>query len=246
MFHQLAQDQIDKFEADGIKLSPADVIRINDAAASLAAAKSDGRSELFDAPRCRWCGGFLLHEPTVQSELWMLEVAGALASNEESWGWMLAFSLVHADENGYFEGEEMRSAKFVLRVCRDFQRRLAATREELRAAVDWCRFGRVTPTSLKPVSSDNAERMEEVYRARLYADLSEAVALTGCWAGELRRMTCSTLDRVIRTAWERNGRTFKDAAVGEKTREWYRILSDISNHKNGRDGSDVVGASVAR
>jgi len=233
MFHQLAQDQIEKFTSEGIVLSPSDVIRINDAAAALADARSHSGG-IFGAPRCRWCGGVLFHEPTVQSELWMMECASALAANDESWGWMLAFSLVHADEPDFFEDEAMRSAKAVNRRCRELQRVLAATRDEVWAAVNYCRFGREIPGGKKLTDEQLAE-MEERYRAGLYADLAEAVAITGCGPDELRRMTCPMLERVIRSAWEKAGRQFKDAEVGARTREWYKTIGEISSYSQGRD-----------
>ena len=226
MFHELAREQVDRFEAEGIHLSAEDVVRLNDAAGDLAAAKADG-VPIFDAPRCRWCGGVLVHEPTVQSELWMIDVASELASNDETWAWMMAFALVHADEPGFFATPEMRTAKSVQRACREFQRNLAATRDELWAAVNWCRRADSVRAGKRNSGEKDVRAAEASYRASLWSDLAEAVGLTGCGPDELQRMTCPSLDRAIRTAWEREGRQFKDAGVAQKTRAWYELVSEI-------------------
>lgn len=228
MFHRLASEQIEKFAAEGITVSAANVVRLNDAAAELAAAKSDG-GPVLDAPRCRWCGGVLLREPTIQSEMWMVEVASELARDDESWAWMMAFALVHADEPGFFDRDEMRAAKSVSRACRQFQRRLAASEAELWAAVRWCRReDEARARARKQGKADvDAAEAERTYRARMWADLAEAVALTGCGPNELKAMTPRMLDSAIRTAWEREGRQFRDAGVAAKTRAWYETVNAV-------------------
>ena len=148
---ELTRQQLDKFAGMGVTPSPVDAIRLDEAARRLCRAKSADGSQFFPAPRVRWCGGVLLHEPTVQSDLWIAEVADALAPRgwiAEKTGaadltrfWMRVFALAHADEPRFFDSPEMRKAETVREAVNALRRSMAATMDEVEDAVLYCVYG---------------------------------------------------------------------------------------------------------
>ena len=88
-------------------------------------------------------------------------------------------------------------------------------------------------------------------RDRMYADLAEAVGVTGAAIDDLKRMTPAMLDRALRHAWELNRWEFKD---GEDTRAsvaWHALLEEIRGksaayHIENRSASTSKTASASR
>ena len=253
---ELAAETFDRLEAEGVAVTPFDAVRIEAAARLIAQAKSSDGAPFLSAPRVRFCGGVLFHEPTIQSELWLLEVAAPLCANGDTALMLRAFALAHADEPGFFDGEDMRSAKSVTRYAKDFMRRIAATEDELVSALDYCVNGDddglddlPMPKPKKRKGATSAPR--QTRRDRMYADLAEAVGVTGAAIEDMKRMTPAMLDRALRRAWELNRWEFKD---GEDTRAsvaWHALLEEIrgksaAHHIENRNASKSKTASASR
>lgn len=229
---ELAAEMFDRLAAEGVEITPFDAVRIEAAARLLAQAKSSDGAPFLSAPRVRYCGGILFHEPTIQSEMWLLEVAAPLCANGRTALMLRAFALAHADEPGFFDGEDMKSAKTVTKYAKDFMRRIAATEDELVSALDYCVNGDddgyddlPMPEPKKRKGAADAPRVTR--RDRMYADLAEAVGVTGAAIDDLKRMTPAMLDRALRRAWELNRWEFKD---GEDTRAsvaWHALIEEI-------------------
>ena len=61
----------------------------------------------------------------------------------------------------------------------------------------------------------------------MYADLAEAVGVTGAALDDLKRLTPPQLDHALRRAWELNRWEFKD---GEDTRAsvaWHALIEEV-------------------
>ena len=224
----LVKDDIDRYAAKGVHIDAEAVVRLEDAARKLKSAKTPDGSPLLLAPRCRWVGGVLLHEPTVQSELWMQEVAEPLAEDGRSCSWLLAFSLAHAVEPGFFDTVEMRTPKEVQSAAKGFQRSLAATETELWAAVEWCMRGDDAGKCADAGEEDASSDPDEDRRNAIYAHIAEAVGVSGASLADIKTMTPSMLLHALRRVWEMHGTTFRNCALDRATRDWYRVTAEIS------------------
>lgn len=232
---ELTVQTMERFEAEGVKCSPRDVARLDAVARRMRRARLVDGEGFLEAPRVAFCGGVLFHEPTVQSDLWMLEVAGAVVPSgwiAEKTGravevrfWVRAFALAHADEPGYFARPEMRDARAVSKMVDDFARSLAATRQQVEDAVLFCVYG---DDDGEVGTNHRAARDAEITRRdRIYADLAEAVGLTGAAIDDLKRLTSPMLWRAIRRAWELGERQFRNEEATRALVAWNELLAEI-------------------
>ena len=227
---ELAAEMFERLAAEGVNVTPFDAVRIDTAARLLARAKASDGAPYLSAPRVRFCGGVLFHEPTIQSELWLLEVAAPLSANGDTALMLRAYALAHADEPGFFDGEEMRNAKSVQKRARAFMRTIAATERELLDALAYCVSGDDDGYDDLPMPEPKgraADAPRMTRRDRMYADLAEAVGVTGAALDDLKRLTPPQLDRALRRAWELNRWEFKD---GEDTRAsvaWHALIEEV-------------------
>ena len=235
---ELTVQTLERFEAEGVKCSPRDVARLDAVARRMRRAKLVDGEGFLEAPRVAFCGGVLFHEPTVQSDLWMLEVAGAVVPSgwiAEKTGravevrfWVRAFALAHADEPGYFARPEMRDARAVSKMVDDFARSLAATRQQVEDAVLFCVYGDDDDEGDDRASRDDAAHAADVTRRdRIYADLAEAVGLTGASIDDLKRLTSPMLWRAIRRAWELGERQYRNEEETRALVAWNELLAEI-------------------
>ncbi len=231
---ELTVETLERFDAEGVKCAPRDAARLDAAARRMRLAKlSDGEGFLV-APRVCFCGGVLFHEPTIQSDIWMLEVARAIVPTgwladasgraDEVRFWVRAFALAHADEPGFFMRPEMRDARAVSKAVDAFTRRLAASRIEVEDAVLFCAYGDEDDEARAdaPAPEDG-----ECVRDRLYADLAEAVGVTGAAIDDLKRLTRPMLYRATRRAWELGERKFRNEEATRALIAWNELLADI-------------------
>lgn len=245
---ELTRQQLDRFASEGITPSPADAIRLDEAARRLCRAKSADGTQFFPAPRVRWCGGVILHEPTVQSELWIAEVADALAPRgwiAEKTGaadltrfWMRVFALAHADEPRFFDAPEMRKAETVREAVNALRRSMAATMEEVEDAVLYCVYGDAEEAAAadSPRRHKAPSAADMTRRDRMYADLAEAIGITGAAIDDLKRLTPAMLERATRRAWELNEWKFKQTESSAALVAWHKVCDEIKvKTKDGKE-----------
>jgi len=232
---ELTVQTLERFEAEGVKCSPRDAARLDAVARRMRRAKLADGEGFLEAPRVVFCGGVLFHEPTVQSDLWMLEVASSIVPSgwlakktgvaAEAQFWVRAFALAHADEPGFFDRPEMRDARAVSAAVNALRRTLAATRGAVEDAVIYCVFGDDLDEGDAPApSKDSAEATR---RDHIYADLAEAVGLTGAAIDDLKRLTAPMLLRAMRRAWELGEHEFRDNEAKSATVAWNKLLEEI-------------------
>ena len=224
----LARETFERLEAEGISVSPVDAVRIDDAARRLRLSRDEDGSPFLYAPRVRMAGGVLFHEPTAQSELWLLEVADGIAGNSDTRFWLRAFALAHADEPGFFDSAEMRDFRKVADAARSFQRSLAATEGEVVDALLYCIHGEERDEI--PVGEKARERLkksEATRRDQIWDALSHGMGATGAALDDLKRLTVPTIYRAIERAVEiRRGRG-KCAASPAALAEWNELLLEL-------------------
>ena len=73
MVSKMAMDEIDSLAAEGIKLTPQEIIRLN--AFGLKVEKGVDAAEQFALPRFATLGNLTLRQPTIGSEIWMQQAS---------------------------------------------------------------------------------------------------------------------------------------------------------------------------
>jgi hypothetical protein len=224
----LARETFEKLAAEGISVSPVDAVRLDEAARRLRLSRDEDGSPFLYAPRVRMVGGVLFHEPTAQSELWLLEVADAIAANGDTRFWLRAFALAHADEPGFFDRAEMRDSQKVSAAARAFQRSLAATEAEVVDALFYCIQGEerdAEPTG--PKARKRIEKSEATRRDQVWDALSRGIGTTGAPLDDLKRLTVPTIYRAVERAIElRHGRG-KPSASPAALATWNELLMEL-------------------
>ena len=227
---ELAVQTFDLLAKEGVTVSPVDAVRIDAAARRLREAKSSDGACFLAAPRVRFCGGVLFHEPTVQSDIWLSEVAAPLCADGRTAIMLRAFALVHADEPGFFDAPEMRTARTVQRAAKSLMRTIAATKDEVVAAMDYCINGDeadIFDEPPPPGRGRSPSGPQRTYRDRLYEDLAEAVGVSGAAIDDLKRLTPPMLERAIRRAYELNRWEFRDTAGARALVAWNALLAEV-------------------
>ena len=230
---ELAKEQFEKMRSLGIEVSPEDAVQLNDAARALRCAKQSDKSRVLPAPRLIACGGEFFHEPTVASTIWTIEIADVIAEDEETEFWLHAFSLVHAEERGFFSCPEMRDAVKVLEKVREFQRNFSGTMNELISAVFYCVVGEDMPVTPGEKEVEYIKSYSDSRRDRIYSDLAEAVGVTGSNLEDLKSLTPPMLDWAIRRAWEMHGSKFKEATSAGELVAYKRLCAEIAAKSTG-------------
>ena len=223
----LAAQQLERFARDGITPTPAQIIALNDAARALAKARARGGASFFHAPRVRHLGGIRFHEPTIQSELWMNEVASEISQNPQTWNLFLAFSLAHADEAGFFDTPEMRRFDTCEKAVRRFLRSLPVSSDALLEVLNYCVYGDEPQTKSK---SDNSKPPADEFDIgdALWRELATAIGLTGASPRDLKTLTLPLLRQALRSVYELQGGKFEDADVTDASRQWYGLVKEIT------------------
>lgn len=220
MISQLALGDIEEMASQGIVLTPEEVVRLNAFGLRVESAKNP--DAVVNAPRCVELGGRIFREPTVQVLLWMKEVAGRLASNEESWNAMLLFACAHADEPGFFDRAEMREAATIEREVEGLLRSLPATQSQVLAALVYLRFGDAPDSGEAPPEGVKLHDVGDV----LYSDLAEAAGLTGISLAELKTLVRRGLRQTLESAYISQGKRFSHSGVTELG-DYIRVKREI-------------------
>lgn len=194
--------------AEGLSLSPSQIIRINDAGLNLERVK--GGSSPFACPRSVVVGGVVLHEPTVQAIEWLDMIEDEYTSVDWSDSASIsicAFALFHATQKGFFDRPEMQDVEQIRERVTAFRRRLPATYAQIEQAVEY--LARSDETDEKPKKEDGDEYPEEIGEQeksdRIYSAVAEAIS-RGLSADDVRTLTRRNLYKVLERNWrDRHG-----------------------------------------
>lgn len=230
----LAREAFERLAAEGISVTPEDAVRLDEAARQVRLSRDEDGSPILYAPRVRMAGGVLFHEPTVQSDLWMMEVADAVAENGDTRFWLRAFALAHADEPRFFDREEMRDAKKVEKSALAFMRSLSASVAEVEDALLYCINGeeRDAPPP-DPKAAERLRKSEATRRDMIWEAITRGMGVTGAALDDLKRLTVGTIYRAVERAVEcRRGRG-KPSATPAALSTWNNLLLEIKAKSKG-------------
>ena len=230
----LARETFERLAQEGISVAPEDAVRLDEAARRLRLSRDEDGTPYLYAPRVRMVGGVLFHEPTAQSDLWLLEVADGIAANPDTRFWLRAFSLAHADEPRFFDTPDMRDAGKVSKAVRAFQRTLAATELEVAEAMLYCINGDERDEEpISPKAAERAQKSEATRRDQIWDALTRGLGSTGASLDDLKRLTVPTIYRALSRAVEIRHGTGKPVASPAALTAWNELLLEIKNKGKG-------------
>ena len=73
-------------------------------------------------------------------------------------------------------------------------------------------------------------------RDRMYADLAEAIGVSGAAIDDLKRLTPAMLERATRRAWELNEWKFKQTESSAALVAWHKVCGEIKD--KAKDGKE--------
>lgn len=196
MLAKMAAEDIRDLELRGVKLTPAQIVRLNDLA--LRATRGAEAAAFVHAPRVAWADADTpLFEPSIAAEIWLRDFAGLW------WcGQSLVIATAWAAAHGRDGGEQWNarhSETAVRREIESWQRGLTCTMPQLLVALNYALNG------IPRESAAAAPAAEAEPDGCPYTDmLAEAVSAgLGVPVAELERMSTRTVSEYVRR-WTRN------------------------------------------
>ena len=191
MLSEMCKEDIAYLTGQGVTLSPAQIIRLNDLAL---ATEFGSESSLFiHAPRVAWAGSTAIFEPSIQLHVWFRDFASVWWATPQSLNLASAWACAHSNRKGWFSQWTDEAA--TRKAIEAWQRTLDCTPAQLDNAVNYAVNG--TPKEAADGSQDEAQIPDGCPYADIIAD-SIAAGL-GVSVAELetqpRRMLKETLKR---------------------------------------------------
>lgn len=205
MISQLAIDDINDLHAAGLRLTPAEIIRLN--ALALRCDRSPTAAAVNAAPRIGWAGPVPIHEPTLASENWVSTVAEThfLADEYDS---AVLFACAHAPVPGFFTRPGMTDPDAVRRLMLQWASTLPVTQDQLKAALAFALTGNDPSSGERPEpppsNSDTDQTPSVPDTLTAIADEALAAGL-GLPLAELTSLTPSRLVNILNQHYRNQG-----------------------------------------
>lgn len=137
MTSSMALADIAELQAKGLRPTPEEIIRLN--GLGLAVERAGDPDAANNAPRIVWLCNVAIHEPTLQVELWLSEVARRVAATDGAYDTLRVFACAHGQVPGFFSRASMRNAAIIkMRVYSWAASNLwKATPRQIHAALDY-------------------------------------------------------------------------------------------------------------
>lgn len=218
MTSSMALADIATLQAKGLRPTPEDIIRLN--GLGLAVERAGNPDASNNAPRLVWLCNVAIHEPTLQVELWLSEVARNVAASGGAYDTLSLYACAHAQIPGFFARASMRNAAIIkMRVYAWAASNLwKATPRQIQAALEYVVNGNdpvdgefpdltdAHPNRLRHKPISQADRMNRMIQAGLAAGLT--MADVGC-------LTWSAANNVLIRIFRANGGKLSDLGSTE-------------------------------
>ncbi len=133
MFADLARDEIEQLEEQGIRLTAEEVVRLNGLALQALSPVAEWRRPR----RIAWARNCRLLEPSISAEEWMRDIIPLAAADEMSAVWLRAFACSTEPETLW----QLMDFRSINKAVQDWRRGLQCTAEELANALLFVTFG---------------------------------------------------------------------------------------------------------
>lgn len=235
MISAMAMRDIDALRADGIDVSPRDIVRLN--ALGLKVERAPRAAEFVAVPRLAFLGDTSFREPTIGDEEWV-SIAGQSFNLDD--GETETLVLAACLSTPFAELPDPRDRRAVCRLLKRFRKGSVRryTRAQLDAALEYAMYGNDSTTGESaPPREDRRNESEDVREpVPLWAGaLRDGVALRLGTLAELRTLTPSQLYALAQCAVEcRHGKgsATSNTALGE----YLRTLDSMRARKESGNG----------
>lgn len=228
------------FEAQGLRMTPEDVVRLNALALrvrlSATAPRSAHLPRLVFMPRdSAWRAPLVLREPTIAHELWVEQAFRFIDADEDrNWLFVHAYALSRQAESL----ADAFSPRRVVRAVFSFaaKRLVRFTREQLSSAVEYCLFGADWTAGELPGESRRERKGAERYPATDDPALHSPTlgVLADCRAlrvplslDDAKRLTASEVSEAVFAAKVSARRYDADAAKADALADYCRARDEI-------------------
>jgi hypothetical protein len=215
MTSDIAMADIYTLQAEGLRPKPEDVIRLN--ALGLAVERAGNPDASNNAPRIVWLCNVAIHEPTIQAELWMQDVASQVSATQDAYDMLRLYACAHAQIPGFFAKASMRNITLIrVKVWSWIAANIwKATPRQIRAALEYVVNGNdpadgeypdltdAHPNRLKNASGTKEDALHRRVHAAMAAGLRRE---------DVECLTWSAMNNVLLRVWRANGGDMKNAA----------------------------------
>lgn len=200
----------------GLSPTPHDIIRIN--ALALRVERAGDPDSCVNAPRICWLFNVAIHEPTIQAELWIAEVAEELSSTRGVMDTLSVYACAHGRVPGFFNRIMMNNATAIkARVAFWASRNLwKVTPRQIKAALDYVTHGDNPETGEYPdLTEAHPNRLKGVAVSRtdsLHQGMRLALA-SGLRKSDVECLTWTALDGILGRMYRSSGGDVKNASA---------------------------------
>jgi hypothetical protein len=209
----MALADIAALQAQGLHPTPEDIIRLNGLA--LAAERCGDPDAANNAPRVVWLGNVAIHEPTLQAQIWLSEVADRVAGSDGAYDTLRVYACAHGRIPGFFTRPSMRNSAIIkVRVYAWATANLwKTTPRQIAAALMYVCTGDdpvdgeypdltgAHPNRLRHTPCSHEDRLNRMIHAALAA---------GITLPDSECLTWSAANNILDRAWRANGGQLKD------------------------------------
>lgn len=234
MLSKFAKGDFSDLEAQGIRLTPEEIITLNEL--GLRVERAATSADINACPRIGWAGNVPIHEPTLQAEEWMDTYAARFAEDEPSYWSLFLFACAHATRPGFFADPSLHTPEGVQAAADAWRASCPATRDQLDAAFAYAYLGSDpgadiipepdhskssppnSPNSLPPLNSPSPPSPSPI-------DSALALGL-GLSVAELSTLTSNRLYAILSKWYANKGYSSKHASIrphGEYIRTLHAI-----------------------
>ena len=230
MISAMAMRDIEAMAAEGLHISPRDIVRLN--ALGLRVERASRAAEFVAVPRLAFLGDVSFREPTIGDEEW-LAVAGQSYNldNPETETLVVAACL----STRYADLPDPRDVPAVGRLLKRFRRGSIRryTRAQLAAALEYALYGNdATAGESAPPREDRPSESEDEREPmpQWAGVLRDGIALRLGTLAELKQLTTSQLYALVQYTIEcKHGGKLGDAAKSTPLGDYMRTLESIRN-----------------
>lgn len=227
MLSDIAMADIADMERQGIRLSPAEVVRLNEL--GLRISRCADAADVVACPRVGWAGSVAVHEPTLQVDEWAGTYAARFADDDDSYWSMYLFACCHATSSGFFSRPCMSDPSGIAEEIKKWRADCPATNAQLQAAFEYAYLGDDPGSDVAPVPSEKEiERKKEGLPPPPRPRVSDEMIAAGLSLSldEMRMMTESRLYSILLKWYANKGYGAKPSTVRPHA-EYIRTLAAI-------------------
>ena len=234
MISQMAMEDIEALQEEGITVSPEDVVRLN--AFGLKVERNNDSSEFFVMPRVAFLGDITFYEPTIGSEIWLNKVGKLFDLDDaDTFLQLRAYSLSQTQDQLVSPDDKQK----VKDAIAEFATKLSGiTLGQLQNVLSYVLFGndqtkkeeRAKAVVEKESQSDQPEDENYCYEIGL---LRQGMMYKLGDAASISKMTTSEIEMLIAYELAMKFGAERDKSQHEKNLvEYYGVLDEIrSKHK---------------